>query len=478
MVNTKKVFNNLFWKFLERCGSQGVSLIVSILLARLIEPSAYGIMSIIYVFTAVLNVFVDSGMGTALIQKKDADDTDFSSVFFFNVLFGIVLYLVLFSVAPLIASFYKMPELISLLRVASLVLIVSGLRNVQQAFVAKTLIFKKYFYATLIGVVSSAVIALILAYSGYGIWALIFQNLSNIAISTLVLWFVVRWRPKLVFSIKRLRSLIKFGWKLLVTSTLDILYDNIRALIIGKMYKPADLAYYNMGSQYPYGLVNNIDASIDSVLLPTASEVQDNKAQVKRMARRSIVSSTYIMAPLMFCMAAISENFVYLFLTDKWAGCIPFLRIFCFSFMFHPINTCNLNIIKALGRSDLILKLEIVKKIIGASIILITMWISPLAMAWGSLCGAVICQFLNTLPNRKLLNYSYFEQIRDILPNLLTALFVAGIVWSVSLLNIPRIVSFCTQIVIGLALYPLLSKLFKLESYDYILDVIRMYIKK
>lgn len=478
MADTKRFVNNLFWKFLERCGSQGVSLIVSILLARLIEPSAFGIMSIIYVFTAVFNAFVDSGMGVALIQKKDADDVDFSSVFFFNITLGSTLYLLLFFAAPLIASFYEMPELVSLLRVASLVLIISGLRNVQQAFVSKTLIFKKYFYATLTGVISSAIIALAMAYSGFGIWALVFQNLSNLAISTIVLWIVVKWRPKLLFSFIRLKSLISYGWKLLVTGVLDILYENVRALIIGKMYKPADLAYYNMGAQFPYGIVNNINASIDSVLLPTVSEEQDDRPQVKRMVRRAIVTSTYVMAPLMFCLAAVADNFVYLFLTEKWAECIPYLRIFCISFMFYPINSSNLNVIKALGRSDIILKLEITKKIIGVSIILITMWISPFAMAVGALCGAFICQFLNAWPNKKLLNYSYLEQIRDILPNLIVALFVAGLVFSISLIGIPRIASFCFQIITGLVLYPFISKIIGLESYSYILDVIKMYLNK
>lgn len=475
MADTKNFVNNLFWKFLERCGSQGVSLIVSILLARLIEPSAFGTMSIIYVFTAVFNVFVDSGMGVALIQKKDADDVDFSSVFFFNITLGSTLYLLLFLVAPLIASFYEMPELVSLLRVSSLVLIISGLRNVQQAYVSKTLIFKKYFYATLTGVISSAIIALAMAYSGFGIWALVFQNLSNLAISTLVLWIVVRWRPKLLFSLKRLKHLITYGWKLLVTGVLDILYENVRALIIGKMYKPADLAYYNMGAQFPYGIVNNINASIDSVLLPTVSAEQDDRSQVKRMVRRAIVTSTYIMAPLMLCLAAVADSFVYLFLTEKWAECIPYLRIFCISFMFYPINSSNLNVIKALGRSDIILKLEITKKIIGVCIILITMWISPFAMAIGAMCGAFICQFLNAWPNRKLLNYSYKEQLADIFPNLLLAIIIAMVIALIPLIGMPLLVTFICQIFVALSLFIVLSKLFSLDSYTYVKNVISLY---
>lgn len=478
MANTKSFVNNLFWKFLERCGSQGVSILVSILLARLIEPSAFGIMSLIYVFTSIMTVFVDSGMGVALIQKKNADELDFSSVFYFNVLFGVVLYLIMFILAPLIATFYEMPEMTKLLRVASLILVISGLRNVQQAYVSRKMIFKKFFYATLGGVVISAIIAICMAYYGFGVWALVVQSLLNIGISTLFLWFAVDWRPKNLFSLNRLKGLISYGWKLLLSGLLEAIYNDLRVLIIGKMYTSSDLAYYNQGSQIPYGIVNNINTSIDSVFLPTVAAEQDDKEQVKRMARRAIVTSTYIMAPLMLGIVAVADNFVNLILTEKWAPAIPFMRIFCIIFLFYPINTSNLNVIKALGRSDIILKLEIAKKIIGVSAILITMWISPLAMAYGMLVCSLINLVLNTWPNKKLLNYSYFEQIRDILPNLILSSIMAVIVYSISFLGFSMIVTFICQILIGLIIYPLLSKIFKVDSFEYILDLVKMYVKK
>lgn len=477
MADTKLFVNNLLWKFFERCGSQGVSILVTIILARLLEPSAFGVMSLIYVFTAILTVFVDSGLGIALIQKKEADDVDFSSVFYFNVLFGLILYLLLFLVAPFISSFYKMPELTKLLRVASLVLIVSGLRNVQQAYVSRKMIFKKYFYSTLIGVITSAILALFLAYSGFGVWALVWQNLANMAVSTTMLWIFVKWRPKPLFSFSRLISLVNYGWKLLVTGLLDILYDNLRVLIIGKRYKTDDLAFYNMGTQIPYGLVNNINTSIDSVLLPTVSSEQDEKEQVKRMARRAIITSTYIMAPVMFCLAMTADNFVYLILSDKWVGCIPYLRVFCIVFMFYPINSANLNVIKALGRSDIILRIEILKKTIGISMILITMWISPFAMAVGMLICALINQFINSWPNRKLLDYSYKEQLKDIFPNLLLAIIIALIIAAIPLFGMPRLVTFICQIIVAITLFYGLSNLFKMDSYSYIKNVLSLYKK-
>lgn len=478
MAETKVFVNNLFWKFLERCGSQGVSIIVSIILARMIEPSAFGIISLIYVFTSILNVFVDSGMGVALIQKKNIDDVDYSSVFYFNIALGLVLYFVMYIASPLISSFYKMPELVDILRVASLILLISGLRNVQQAYVSRKMIFKKYFYATLVGVVSSAIIAIIMAYYGFGIWALVWQSLSNLGISTFVLWLVVDWRPKFLFSFKRLKTLIQYGWKLLATGLLDILYEDLRILIIGKLYKPNDLAFYNTGAQLPYGIVNNINTSIDSVLLPTVSAEQDNKERVKQMMRRSIITSTFIMAPLMLCLAAAADNFIYLIYTEKWAGAIPYLRVFCIIFLFYPINSSNLNVIKALGRSDIILKLEIVKKGIGITAILVTMWISPLAMAYGMLVCAIINQFLNAYPNSKLLGYSYFEQLKDILPNIIMALFIASIVWTISFLDLPLVIACSLQLLVGIGLFLVTSKLLKMESLDYIMGVIKMYKKK
>lgn len=478
MADVKRFVNNFLWKFLERCGSQGVTLIVSIILARLIAPEAYGIMSIVYVFTSILNVFVDSGMGVALVQKKNADDVDFSSVFYFNLVFGGLLYALMYVLSPLIASFYKMPELVSVLRVASLILIISGLRNVQQAYVSKNLLFKKFFYATLGGVIVSAAIALYLAYTGWGIWALVVQSLTNLLVSTIILWIVVRWRPKLLFSFARLKELIRFGWKLLITGLMDILYEDLRVLIIGKMYKPSDLAYYNMGAQVPYSVVNNINTSIDSVFFPTVSEAQEDKDQVKRMLRRSLITSTYIMAPLMLCLVAMTDSIVPVILTEKWVDCIIYLKIFCFVFLFYPLNSSNLNVIKALGRSDIVLKVETVKKILGVASVLITMWISPLAMAVGMLVCALIGQVLNAWPNKALLNYSYWDQIRDILPNIALAAATAFLISLVSLLGLSDLYTLIIQAVSAVLIYFLLSKLFKVNSLEYLRGVVGLFFKR
>lgn len=356
----QKTMTNLIWRFGERCGAQIVQFIVSIVLARILAPEAYGTIALVMVFAQILQVFVDSGLGNALIQKKGADDLDFSSVFIFNIIWCLILYLIIFLTAPLIASFYSDEGLVSIIRVLCLTVVISGLKNVQQAYVSRTLQFKKFFFATIGGTIASAIVGIIMALMGLGVWALVAQKLVNLSVDTIVLWFTVKWRPKLIFSFQRLKGLISYGWKLFASAMLDTIYTNLRQLIIGKMYTEADLAFYNQGKQFPNLIVANINTSIDSVLLPVLSLEQDDTKRVKEMTRRSIKISTYIMAPLMMGLAFTATSVVNLVLTDKWLLCVPYLKIFCITFMFYPIHTANLNAIKAMGRSDLFLKLKFV----------------------------------------------------------------------------------------------------------------------
>lgn len=290
---------------------------------------------------------------------------DFSSVFYFNFVVCLALYAIMFMAAPIIANFYKDLSLTPIIRVISLTIVISGVKGIQQSYVSRNMLFKRFFYATLGGTVFSAFLGIGLAYAGFGVWAIVAQQLSNTAIDTLILWLTVKWRPKKMFSWERLKGLLSFGWKMLASALLDTLYGNIRSLIIGKMYSSADLAYYNQGDKFPNVIASNINTSIDSVLLPTMAGVQDDSSRVKAMTRRAIKTSTYIMAPLMMGLAFCAEPIVRLVLTDKWLQCVPFLRIFCITYMFYPIHTANLNAIKAMGRSDLFLKLEIAKKIVG-----------------------------------------------------------------------------------------------------------------
>ncbi|MCI8482531.1 MAG: lipopolysaccharide biosynthesis protein [Clostridia bacterium] len=479
MNNTKrKVFSNLIWRFSERIGAQLVSFIVSIILARILSPNEYGIIALVTIFITIMQVFVDSGLGNALIQKKDADDIDFSTVFYTNIFFCLVVYIIIFFCAPQIAQFYNNEQLIIVTRILGITVVISGVKNIQQAYVSRNMIFKKFFFATITGTIGAGILGIMLAQNGCGVWALVAQQLFNLFVDTVILWITVKWRPKKVFSFSRLRKLFSYGWKLFVSSMIDTLYNNARQLIIGKIYSSSDLAFYNKGKQFPELIVNNINNSIDSVLLPTMSREQDNKEKVKAMTRRAIKISGFIMAPLMMGLAFTSNNVINILLTDKWLFSVPYLCIFCITFMLYPIHTANLNAIKAMGRSDLFLKLEIIKKMIGIILLVLSMHISVMAMAVSLLISGVISQIINSWPNKKLLNYGYIAQIKDILPSIILAIFMGIIVYTINFLGLHSIVTLVIQIILGGLVYLGSAKLFKLDSCEYLINIIKDMKKK
>lgn len=477
-MNNKSVFSNFIWRFAERCGAQVVTLIVSIVLARILAPEDYGQIALITVFTTIMQVFVDSGLGTALIQKKDADDLDFSSVFYFNFVVCLILYAVMFVSAPLIAGFYNDGSLTPIIRVISLTIVISGVKGIQQSYVSRNMLFKRFFYATLGGTIFSAFLGIALAYAGFGVWAIVAQQLSNTTIDTLILWLTVKWRPKKMFSWNRLKGLLSYGWKLLLSALLDTGYNNIRSLVIGKMCSSADLAYYDQGKKFPNVIVTNINTSIDSVLLPTMSNAQDNPEHVKSMTRRSIKTSTYIMAPMMMGLAFCAEPIVRLVLTDKWLPCVPFLRIFCITYMFYPIHTANLNAIKAMGRSDYFLKLEIAKKVVGMILLLSTMWFGVMAMAYSLLVSSMTSMIINSWPNKELLGYSLKEQIADILPGILIAVIMGIVISFVQLLGLSSAGTLLIQIPLGAVIYLGASYVLKIESLEYLVNMLKGFMRK
>lgn len=478
MGTEKKILTNFIWRFAERCGSQIVTFVVSVVLARILAPSDYGTITLVTVFTTILQVFVDSGLGTALVQKKDADDLDFSSVFYFNCALCLVLYLGMFAAAPLIAKFYENTELVPIIRVISLTVVVSGLKNVQQAYVSRNMQFKRFFYSSIGGVVFSAVLGIALAKAGCGVWALVAQQLSNVAVNTAILWITVKWRPKKMFSRERLKGLLSFGWKLLVSALLDTGYSNLRNLIIGKVYSTADLAYYDQGDKFPKVIVTNINTSIDSVLLPSMSSEQDDRERVKNMTRRAIKTSTYIMAPLMMGLAFCAEPVVTLVLTEKWLPCVPFLRIFCITYMFWPVHTANLNAIKAMGHSDWFLKLEIIKTAVCIGALLATVNIGVTEIAYGALFTSAASQIINAWPNKKLLGYGYLEQVRDFAPGILLAVAMGVCVYFIGCIPLPTAVTLVIQVVSGAVIYFGASYVLKLEEFKYLLGIVKSFRKK
>lgn len=480
MSQRSNIYINFLWRLMERIGAQGVSLLVSIVLARLLDPSAFGVVAMITVVTSFLQVFLDGGFSIALIQKKDADDLDFSSVFYFNVVFSLFLYAVLYFISPMVASFYQQPSLTQLLRALGLTLIVFAFKSVQQAYVSRHMMFKKFFFSTLGGTIGAAFIGIGLAYAGYGAWALVIQNIVNMLVDTIVLWIVVKWRPRLAFSWKRLKTLLSFGWKILVADLLEVGYRELRQLVIGKMYSSGDLAYYNRGRQFPDLIITNVNTSLDSILLPSLSNAQSNTDAVREMMRRSIKTATYIMSPFLIGLFVCAEPLVDLLLTEKWLPCVPYLRIFCVTSIFYPINTSNISAYKALGRSDITLILGIIKKVLGIAVLIVVMRYGPLIIAYSLLFTSLCGQIINSFPSKKLMNYSYGSQLKDLIPNLGLSLLMGGIVYLVTFIGLNNLMTLLIQIPLGVGLYILFSKLFHVDSYLYILETFKeiIYTKK
>ncbi len=467
------VVTNLFWRLGERFGAKMVQFLVQMILAKMLTPEIWGTIGLILIFIEVLQVFIESGLGNALIQKKDADDLDFSTVFYFNCVICGAAYLLMFFAAPLIAWFYKAPELTSAIRVMSLVLVVSGLKNVQQAYVSKNMLFKRFFFATLIGTLTAAVIGIAMAYFGFGLRAIIAQNLINVTIDTCILWITVKWRPKKAFSFQRLKQLYSFGWKLFASSLMEVIYLKLRGLIIGRKYSKEDLAYYTYGEYFPQFITSILNSSIDSVLLPSMSSVQDSRENVKNMTRRAIKIGTYILMPFMVGIMVCAGPVVRIVLTEDWLPVIPYLRILCISYAFMPIHTANLNAIKAIGRSDTYLKLEIIKKFVDFASILATMFISVKAMVYGVLVASIISQVINAWPNKKLLNYSYLEQVADMIPQIIASTIMGAVIYLINLVDIHYLLMLAIQVPLGVIVYIICSKLMHIDSFDYLLDVIK-----
>lgn len=472
-----KVISGLFWKFGERITAQLISLIVSIILARILSPSDYGAVSLVMIFITLANVFVSSGFGSALIQKKDADNLDFSSVFYINILISLFLYVVIFFTAPFVAKFFKLPVLCPGLRVLGIRIVVAAINTVQQAYVSKNMLFKRFFWSTLFGTLLSGVVGVVMAMNGFGVWALIAQYLTNTCTDTIVLWFTVKWRPEKKCSWKRAKTLLSYAWKLLVSALIDTGYNQLRSLVIGKVYTKEDLAFYNQGDKYPSLIVTNINTSISSVLFPALADNQTDKEKVKKMTRRAIQVSSFVMWPMMVGLGVCATPLIRILLTDKWLFCVPYLRIFCFTYGLWPIHTANLQAINAMGRSDIFLKLELMKKSVGLLALFVALKYGPLAIAWSLVFSGGVSTFINAYPNIKLLGYTYGEQIKDVIPSFLLACVMGALVSLVLLLDLSDYLILICQIVLGINIYIVLSMLFKQEAYIYLVDIIKKGLK-
>ena len=478
-LRSKTIFG-FFWRFLERIGSQLVSMVVSILLARLLLPDDYAVVSVVTIFFNFCNIFVSGGLNSALIQKKNADKTDYATILFTSIFLAAVLYGLLFVLAPVIADLYHIDLLVDVIRVMGLGLFIEAIKGVLSAYTSSNLQFKNFFYATFIGVIISAIVGIVMAKQGFGAWALVAQQLTNSTVGTLILLLVTKFHISFVFSFQRLKQLFSYGWKIVATSFLSVFYDQISPLIVGVRFSAVDLSFYTKGKSFPGLLDSTITSTLSSVLFPVMSKLQDDKEQILSITRRYIQVASYILFPIMVGFFSTAEVFVNIVLTEKWLPAVPYIQIFCISYMFNIIQIGNLEEIKAIGISDISLILEIIKKSIYFVIILAFVLFSnsPQLLAVSSIICSLIALVVNTYPNRRLIGYRYRYQIIDIIPNLVISLIVGVIVFWLGKIQVSSLVLIVLQVFSGTVIYILLSIITKNKNFKYILTYIKGIMEK
>lgn len=476
----RKAVNGVLWKLAERGCAQVVSLVVSIVLARLLMPEDYAVVSIVTIFFTFCNVLISGGLNTALIQKKDADAEDYSAVLMMSMTIAGILYGLMFFLAPTIARLYEKNQLVSVIRVMGLTFFINAVKSVLSAYTSNHLQFRKFFFSTIIGTVISAVVGIGMALHGMGAWALVAQQMTNSFIDTLVLFFTTRIHFVRVKNIKRIKPLFDYGWKVFVSSIVTVAYDQINPLIVGLKFTDADLAFYSKGKSFP-GLINStISDTLAAVLFPVMSKVQDNTREVLALTRRYVRTASYVIFPMMVGFAMVAESFVQVVLTEKWMDAAPYIQIFALAYMFDMINVGNLQAIKAIGRSDISLILEIMKK--SAYFVIVALFVfltdSPEALALSSILCTCVALLINTFPNRKLIGYRYRFQLMDVLPNLALSLVMGVVVYLVGNLALPGVAVLALQVLAGMAVYVAMSLLTKNESFFYLLQYIKRFTKR
>ena len=468
----------MIWAFGEQFAAQAVSFILSVILARLLMPDEYGTITMVLVFINIANVFVTNGFGEALVQRKNATDEDFTTVFYCSLAVAVFLYSVLYITAPLIAAFYDSPELALVLRVLSLKLPIASINSIQRAYVQKNMQFKKFFFSTLGGTILSGVLGIFMAYKGFGVWALVAQYMSNSCVATIVMFFTVRWKPKLIFCKSSAKELIKYAWKLTAASLINTVYNELRSLIIGKKYSSSDLAYYNKGNHIPSLAITNINSAISTVIFPAMSQCNNAPNRLKAITRRSMKVAAFVIFPVMGGIIGVGESLIRLLLTEKWIPCVPYLYMACMYWACQPVQTANWQVIKAMGRSDLALRLEIYKKVIGFLLVFVSIPFGVEAIAASNVLFAIISMLINIIPNKRLINYSIREQMLDLAPSFISSVVMCLVVLEVGNIVLPDIVLIPVQVAIGIGIYVFCSVLLRNDSFSYILDILKGYTAK
>lgn len=468
----------MFWQFVQNIGSQAVSFVVSVILARLLLPEDYGVVGLAGMFLGLFGIFSSGGLAPAIIQKKDADDLDYNTMFVTQLCFSSFIYVLLFFCAPLLAYLFHNEQLTLLVRVMAVTMPLGAFVGVISSVLSRRLLFKYFFFSGISTAVVSAIVGISMAYAGCGVWALVGQQYAGLVVSTLVLGYLSDWHPRLQFSYDRFKSLFKEGLKYMGTQLIGTATYQVKGYALGLKYSAADFAYYNRGEGLPNLLCQNIDNTIQNVLFPAIASVQDDKEAVRRSIRRSIRISTYLLMPCLFGLAAISDKLVPLLYTDRWNPAIPFMQVLCFVLAIGIMCNVNLQALRATGHIGLILKMEFIKKPVMFLMIIGTMFISPLAIAWGMLFFNIFVYFVNSYPNKKNIDYTYRQQLIDVFPNVSLSLVMAAIVYAVGRLPMGNVLSVIIEILVGIVFYVTASILLRNESFYYVRDIILSKFKK
>lgn len=468
-----KTVKGIVWSSIERFSVQGIQFLVMIVMARLLTPKDYGLVGMVAIFIAVAQSLVDSGFSQALIRKQDRTETDNSTVFYFNVVVGLFLYLFFFAIAPWVADFYNSPELTVLMRVICLSVIFNSLVVVQRALLTVHIDFKTQAKASLTAAVASGIIGVGMAYQDFSYWSIVVQQLVNLGLNTLLLWVFAQWRPRWAYSWNSFRELFAFGSKLMLSGLLNVVYNNIYLLVIGKAFTPSTLGHYTRACQFAEFPSSNLTGIMQRVTYPVLCQIQNDDERLAQIYRRFLRVSAFLIFPLLVGLSAVAKPLVLLLLKEQWLFAATLLQIICFSMMWYPIHAINLNLLQVKGRSDLFLKLEIIKKIIGVIILCITMPLGLIPMCIGIIISSLISLVINTHYTGKLIQIGFFRQMCDLMPTLLLSLSMWCVVYfSISFFT-GTLIQLLIGILTGVVYYISFAYLFKYRELKEIFHIIR-----
>lgn len=468
-----KTVKGVAWSAVERFTAQGIQFVFNILIARILLPEDYGVVAMLGIFLAVAQTFIDSGFGNALVQRQNRTEEDYSTVFYFNLAVSVFFCLLLWVTAPLIASFYKIELLTKVTRILSLTLVINAFRAVHEAQLNIRMDFRKKAVVTIICTAVIGIVGLWMAYKGYGVWALVIQSVVGSAVRTILIWLMVKWIPSLSFSWESFKNLFGFGSKVLGSSLLNTVYGNIYSLVIGKVFTPSALGVYNRAESFAAFPSSSMTSMLQQVTYPAMCSIQNDDERLAGAYRRLLNMAAFVVFPAMVGLAAVADPMIRILLTDKWEGSIYYLQIICFALMWYPIHAVNLNILLVRGRSDLFLKLEIIKKIIGLTILCATVPFGLVVMCYGQIASSLICLVINTHYNEDLIGYGFLKQMKNMLPILVHSLIMGVLVWLI-VKALPTIwLQLIVGVIAGAAYYILGAWIFKFPELNEVLNLLK-----